>query len=130
MKLLQIFVIFTILSVCKSYRVLGVFPLNVKSHNMVFEALMKGLAKRGHQIGVITQFPLKRDVKNYKEILNLDGTLDRLVNNVTMEFISQINKDIVTEIAESDGNRLCHFLGLDELQKLIKIHLTIQLTML
>ena len=130
MKLLQIFVIFTILSVCKSYRVLGVFPLNVKSHNMVFEALMKGLAKRGHQIDVITQFPLKRDVKNYKEILNLDGTLDRLVNNVTMEFISQINKDIVTEIAESDDNRLCHFLGLDELQKLIKIHLTIQLTML
>ena len=120
MKLLQSFVIFTILSVCKSYRVLGVFPFNAKSHNIVFEALMKGLAKRGHTVDVITQFPLKKDVNNYKEILNLDGTLERLVDNYTMEFISQINEDVVEVIAESYGNRLCHFLGLDELQKLIK----------
>ena len=88
---------------------------------MLFEALMKGLAKRGHQVDVITQFPLKRDVQNYKEILNLDGTLDRLVNNFTMEFISQLNEDVLVEaIAKNYGNRLCHFLSLDELQKFIK----------
>ena len=120
MKLLQIFVIFAIISVCKSYRVLGVFPLNSKSHNIVFEALMKGLAKRGHQVDVITQFRLKKDVKNYKEILYLDGTLDGLINNFTIEFVSQLNIDVVGAIAENYGNRLCHFLGLDELQKLIK----------
>ena len=120
MKLLQFCVIFTILSVCKSYRILGVFPFNAKSHNVVFEALLKGLAKRGHQVDVITQFPLKKDIKNYKEILNLDGTLERLVDNFTMEFISQLNEDVVDVIAERYGNRLCHFLGLDEMQKLIK----------
>ena len=120
MKLLQIFLVFTILSVCKSYRILGVFPFNAKSHNIVFEALMKGLAKRGHQVDVITQFPLKKDVKNYKEILNLDGTLDRLVDNYTIQFITQMNEDVLELLAENYGNRLCHFLGLDELQKLIK----------
>ncbi|XP_001600831.2 UDP-glucuronosyltransferase 2C1-like [Nasonia vitripennis] len=111
-----------LLSVCSAYRILGVFPFNAKSHNIVFEALMKGLAKRGHQVDVISHFPLKRPLKNYNDIINLDGSMESLMNNYTIEFVSQFSSLLadVGIIAAEYGNRLCHFMGFEEMQKLIK----------
>lgn len=107
-------------SVCSAYRILGVFPFNAKSHNIVFEALMKGLAKRGHQVDVVTHFPLKNPVKNYNDIINLDGSMENLVNNYTIEFVSKITGNVVDILATSYGNRVCHFMGFEKMQKLIK----------
>lgn len=44
----------------KSYRILGVFPLAGRSHMLMFEKLMKELAKKGHEVDVLTHFPLKK----------------------------------------------------------------------
>lgn len=111
-----------LLSVCSAYRILGVFPFNAKSHNIVFEALMKGLAKRGHRVDVISHFPLKQPVKNYNDIINLDGSMETLMNNYTIEFVSQFTNLLsdVVYVAKEYGNRLCHFMGFEEMQKLIK----------
>ncbi|XP_023245843.1 uncharacterized protein LOC106639852 [Copidosoma floridanum] len=103
----------------RAYRILAVFPYNGKSHNIFFEALMKGLAKRGHQVDVVTHFPLKKPVKNYNDIISLDGTLESVMNNFTMEFISFMNDDSTNVISNLYGNRLCSFLGLDSMQKLM-----------
>jgi glucuronosyltransferase len=40
-------------------RILAVFSLNGKSHFVMFEALLKGLAARGHQVYAVGHFPQK-----------------------------------------------------------------------
>ena len=43
----------------KGARILGIFPSPFVSHQLPFQALMKALAARGHQITVISPQPLK-----------------------------------------------------------------------
>lgn len=78
---------------CSSYRILGIFPLNGRSHMMMFERLMKGLAARGHQVDVASRFPLRQPYVNYTDIhlkmspgnfasdLGLAITYDRIVDD-------------------------------------------------
>jgi len=40
-------------------RILGIFPSPSVSHQLTFQAIMKALAARGHQITVISPNPLK-----------------------------------------------------------------------
>ncbi|XP_069686790.1 UDP-glucosyltransferase 2-like [Periplaneta americana] len=50
-------------------RILGVFPLPSKSHQMIYRSLMRGLQLRGHEIVTITTDPVwDMNVKNYTEI--------------------------------------------------------------
>lgn len=51
------------------YRILGIFPLHVRSHMMMFEQLIKGLARRGHQVDVISSFPQIKPYPNYTDIV-------------------------------------------------------------
>ncbi|XP_058790203.1 UDP-glucosyltransferase 2-like isoform X2 [Phymastichus coffea] len=46
--------------------------------------------------------------------------METLVNNFTLNFILQTKDDDTRFIAEEYGNRLCHFMGFEEMQKLIK----------
>jgi glucuronosyltransferase len=43
----------------KAARILGIFPTPSISHQLPFQAIMKALAARGHQITVISPNPLK-----------------------------------------------------------------------
>lgn len=52
--------------------ILGVFHFNGKSHFIMFEALMKGLAAKGHQVTVVSHFPQEKPLPNYKD-LSLKG---------------------------------------------------------
>lgn len=54
-------------SVC-SLRILGLFPHLGKSHFDVFEPLLKELAIKGHNVTVVSHFPLKTPLKNYEDI--------------------------------------------------------------
>nr|CAD7394604.1 unnamed protein product [Timema cristinae] len=50
-------------------RILGVFPIPSSSHQIVYHAVMKELAQRGHELVVITPYPIKDpSIKNYTEI--------------------------------------------------------------
>lgn len=51
------------------YNILGLFPYAGKSHFYVFEALMKGLADKGHSVTVLSQFPQKSAHPNYKDFI-------------------------------------------------------------
>ncbi|CAK1600690.1 unnamed protein product [Parnassius mnemosyne] len=55
-----------------SARVLGLFPHTGKSHQMVFEPLLRTLAERGHQVTTVSFFPLKDPIENYTDI-SLEG---------------------------------------------------------
>lgn len=58
----------------ESSKILGVFPSPGYSQFILGERLMSELANRGHEVTVISPFPPKTAVKNYKTIL-VDGIL-------------------------------------------------------
>lgn len=109
-----------IVSGSSAYRILGVFPMNGRSHEMMFEALMIGLAQRGHQVDVVTHFPVKNPPSNYRNIINLSGTLDNIVNNFTIEFVLGMADEVGYHVATNLGNKLCNLMGHEEMQHLIK----------
>lgn len=49
-------------------RILGVFPGATYSHFILGHTLMKELASRGHEVTVMSPFPQKTPIKNYKDV--------------------------------------------------------------
>ncbi|XP_014485662.1 PREDICTED: UDP-glucuronosyltransferase 1-10-like [Dinoponera quadriceps] len=121
MRLLSVMVPWLLcLSTCDSYRFLGVFPFHGKSHFVMFEALLKGLARKGHQVDVISTFPLKKPYPNYNDIVKLQAPM-QLMNNLTYEMMNKlITSDVVNAVATMGGNNLCEYLGKPEILELVR----------
>lgn len=112
-----------LLSLCtigNCYRILGIFPLNSKSHFTVFEGLMKSLADRGHQVDVVSSFPLKQSYDNYHDIIQLPQTSSSLTNNVTYVDIHKKIGTVLGMVKTERGNDVCQALGNSDLMKIIK----------
>jgi len=60
----------TLMSVAmtRGAKVLGVFPFPSRSHLIVQKALMFELARRGHEVTVVSSFPENKDIPNYTDI--------------------------------------------------------------
>lgn len=71
---------------CNGAKILGVFPYPSKSHHILGKTLLKELANRGHEVTMISAFPLKDPPKNYKDV-----TLHRV-----MEWKYQMMKKIAS----------------------------------
>lgn len=83
----------------------------------MFESLMKGLAKKGHQVDVISQFPLKEPLVNYTDLIVVPGQRI-IVNNVSYNVV---RKAVLVYLASTvAGNNVCEYLGHPEIQKLIR----------
>lgn len=67
-KLLLLLLLPVILPSCDGYKILGLFPHPGKSHFDVFKPLLKELALRGHQMTVVSYFPLEQPLKNYTDL--------------------------------------------------------------
>lgn len=48
-----------------SYRILGIFPYSSESHFKFIYPVMKALSERGHQVDVISKFPIENPSENY-----------------------------------------------------------------
>ncbi|XP_044592525.1 UDP-glucosyltransferase 2-like isoform X8 [Cotesia glomerata] len=122
MNLKPLILLIPALTLCDGYRILGIFPLVAKSHMMLFEQTMKGLARRGHQVDVISVFPQKQPYPNYTD-LEIPPISPKLVNNMTLDFVKTFFEDvnIVYYISDTFGNGLCEK-GFENpvVQKLIK----------
>ncbi|CAB0041466.1 unnamed protein product [Trichogramma brassicae] len=77
------------LSSSHGLRILGIFPLQGKSHFIMGEALMRGLAAKGHRVDVYSHFPLKKPIPNYTDY-SLAGTLPALANNMSFNYMNSI----------------------------------------
>ncbi|XP_054012119.1 UDP-glycosyltransferase UGT5-like isoform X1 [Hylaeus anthracinus] len=120
MKLLAIIFLCTILSTCHGYRILGVFPFNAKSHFVMFESLMKNLAKTGHQVDVIGTLPLKKPFPNYTDLVTFETHIN-FMNNVTYQEIWKEGKAPgIKFLAEIAGNLVCEYLADPGIQKLVR----------
>jgi glucuronosyltransferase len=58
-----------LLSTAQGAKFLGIFPIPATSHNAVFTALTRELARRGHHVTVISSFPEKTPVPNLTNIV-------------------------------------------------------------
>ncbi|XP_076671911.1 UDP-glucosyltransferase 2 [Andrena cerasifolii] len=106
-------------SFANGLRILGVFPLNGKSHWVMAESLMTSLAKRGHQVDVVTHFPMKKPVPNYTDI-SVAGSLEAVVNNMLAENVTKFNAHNMQLMIQTAGVKTCNLLGLPNIQQLIK----------
>lgn len=108
------------LSICHGYRLLGLFPFHAKSHFAMFEQLIKGLARKGHQVDVISPFPLKKPYPNYNDIVNITPPIV-LVNNMSYEFMQHlVGTNPVYAVATMGGNELCGNLENPAIQELAR----------
>ena len=71
-------------------RILALFQLHVKSHFVMFEALLKGLAAKGHDVVVLSHFPQEHPIENYTDI-SVKGTLPQLTNSFTLDYAKNQN---------------------------------------
>lgn len=60
--------IFSAVICVESARILGVFHMPSYSHHIVGKTILKELAKRGHEVTMISSFPMKPPLKNYEDI--------------------------------------------------------------
>lgn len=89
----------------------------------MMEQLFKGLARRGHQVDVISTFQQKEPYPNYKDIIKLpmDSSLGALVNNVSyqqLKFFS--NTGSLAKMIGTFGNEICKNIGIPEFVELVK----------
>lgn len=68
MWICNIFVLLVPLVVCECYNILIIFPHFGKSHFLAFEYMLKTLASKGHNVTVISFFPQKNPIPNYRDI--------------------------------------------------------------
>lgn len=117
-KFITIFLLFFLIKI-KAYRILGVFPLAFKSHNIFFLSVMNGLAKNGHQVDVISYYEHKNPHTNYKTIINLNNlTYDHpKVNFNSIEEPIAIVADIVLFSKDYYGLNVCNLMSNKKFQE-------------
>lgn len=65
---MKLFLLLTFLNAANALKILAIVPFAGKSHFFAFEPLFKELAKRGHQMTVISEFPQKNPLPNYRDV--------------------------------------------------------------
>lgn len=75
----------------QSAKILGLFGHPGKSHFDIFEPLMKELARRGHEVTVISFYPQKIPLDNYTDI-SLVGLIEQYVNFVPFSEFEKYEK--------------------------------------
>lgn len=63
-----IFKLLTLITATQSANILVFAPMPFKSHFSGFQPLFKELARRGHNLTVVSIFPLKTPLPNYTDI--------------------------------------------------------------
>lgn len=101
-----------------SYKILGLFPMQGKSHYVIVEPLLRALAERNHTVDVYSHFPLKKPIPNYNDI-SLQGSLPPVVNKLHSDNITWINSPSPRQVVSMLGNEVCELLDHPEFQKLI-----------
>lgn len=87
MKLLLVLSLLCILhkNVC-AYNILAFLPVASKSHYYIGHNLMKGLAKEGNQVTVISPFKEKKPIENYTEVFLEHSWEESRKSNIIFNF--------------------------------------------
>lgn len=77
----------------QSARILCVFPSPSRSHVLVGQALLKGLAERGHEVTMVSPFKIPDPVANYREVVI---PVDDYTSKMTKDFLEKPPNIITT----------------------------------
>lgn len=91
--LVYVTLLFSVLLHAHAYRILGLFPHPGKSHFHVFQPLMQALAEKGHDVTVVSHFPIKQKVDRYKDI-SLATANEPLVEFIDMDVFKGRRSDM------------------------------------
>lgn len=112
-----------------SYKILGLFPHPGKSHFDVFESLMKGLSKKGHEVTVLSHFPQKSPFPNYTDI-SLQGSFVHLVDIIDMSYFKGGTREQFSMIFDitNFGKQMCELsLSSEQIRMLLQSKSTFDL---
>lgn len=87
-----------LLSTCsnvESYRILGLFPHPGLSHFHFFHPVMRTLAEAGHEVTVVSSFPNKEPIENYKDEA-MNDEMSGLQNFMNLE----VSSDVVSQLCQ------------------------------
>ncbi|XP_044733441.1 UDP-glycosyltransferase UGT5-like [Chrysoperla carnea] len=117
------FAIAMIITSINGYNILGVFPHAAQSHFNIFGSLMEQLAKRGHNVTVISYFPRKDVLPNYHDI-SLVGTGQILINTIPIQTNTKLNFENYFEHLRISQNGLssCEVVGSTTIQNFLKLN--------
>lgn len=68
----SVLLILSTFELANGLKVLGVLPFVSKSHFAIGHAIVKSLHDVGHEVTVISPFPLKKPIANYTDIVTTD----------------------------------------------------------
>ncbi|CAG9861072.1 unnamed protein product [Phyllotreta striolata] len=123
LKILKlVFSILILSSYGECYKYLGVFPIPIKSHMMVFSGVLRELARKGHEVTVVSVFPEENAPDNYRNI-DLSGYLPKLIEFVNISTSTKESR--FTKYTESMklfgmADIMCEALASRPYQKLLK----------
>lgn len=69
MKLVLLLTVLSLIYCTDAYKILCFYPTISKSQVIFAQPLMEALAEKGHEVTFVSQFPLGRKVKNYRDIV-------------------------------------------------------------
>lgn len=122
--------LFSLLFIVKwtySFNILVMFPHPGKSHFLTFVGLFKALAQKGHNLTVISHFPLEEQIPNYRdieiggfEVFLKSGVLDKL-DISKLDSKGRFNKYFVSLILAHVADLSCNVgLGSETVQNFLK----------
>ncbi|KAM3963612.1 UDP-glucosyltransferase 2-like [Aphomia sociella] len=105
---------FLVLQNVDAARVLGLFPHSGRSHQMVFEPLLRRLAERGHHLTVASFFPLKNPPENYTDV-SLEGITVVGIETIDLTWFESQKGFLKLTGLETVLRRLFEFVPLNEM---------------
>ncbi|CAH0561509.1 unnamed protein product [Brassicogethes aeneus] len=109
-QFLLILVIVVLVPCVKNANILTLLPLAGKSHHVMFERIVRGLANKGHQVDFVNHFPLKNPPPGYND-MSLKGTLKIFVNNLTINEVQfKTHLDTMDFMLTAVGVKTCETL--------------------
>ncbi|XP_047113034.1 UDP-glycosyltransferase UGT5-like [Schistocerca piceifrons] len=103
-----------------SARILGIIPTPSISHQLPFRLIALELAKRGHQVTLITTDPVKKNVQNYTEI-DLSSTYDYWRATFDFTSMSETSPIALMSMMDEAGKRICELqLGSSQIKDFLR----------
>lgn len=98
MKLVIIVAVFVFLcQISSASRILFLFPSPSKSHLIIVQGLSTTLAEKGHDVTVISSFPLSKPMKNYRDI---ESPIYAGAVEIMKEMVDNPNQSIVKRMPQ------------------------------
>ncbi|XP_058806792.1 UDP-glucosyltransferase 2-like isoform X1 [Phymastichus coffea] len=118
-KVFPLLVTAAVIQICNGYRILGIYPFQGRSHFMVLNQLFKGLARKGHQVDLISVLPLEENHPNYTRIIELPNNIAIFMEALRSENSQSLSRNIPLMLGKV-GYKLCESMEAPEFLDLVR----------